>query len=90
MSRWIKDVFLIKNFVDFLQRNCRAASTSEVRGMCVNIAEIISRGCRKSHKNFIYIVTKLSESMRQIIKILTVFVVFKHSDNIDNICVGRH
>ena len=47
ISRWIKYLFIMKNFVDFLPQSCRAASTSKVKTMDVKTDEIISRGCRK-------------------------------------------
>ena len=52
MRRWIKDIFIVNNIVNFSPHSCRAASSSKAKQIDVNIDEIIRRGCRKNWKNF--------------------------------------
>ena len=52
MTRWVKDIFMLNNIVDFPPHSCRAASTSKAKNMEVNIDEILKRGCWKNRKNF--------------------------------------
>ena len=39
MRRWVKDIFIISNIVDFFPHSCRAASTSNAKNLEVNIDE---------------------------------------------------
>ena len=50
--RWIKDIFIVNNIVNFSPHSCRAASSSKAKCIDVNIDEIIRRGCWKNRKNF--------------------------------------
>ena len=52
MRRWIKDIFLLNNIVNFSPHSCRVASSSKAKRIDVNINEIIRRGCWKNWKNF--------------------------------------
>ena len=52
MRRWIKDIFIVNNIVNFSPHSCRAASSSKAKQIDVNIDEIIRRGCWKNRKNF--------------------------------------
>ena len=52
MRRWIKDIFIVNNIVNFSPHSCRAASSSKAKQIDVNIDEIIRRDCRKNWKNF--------------------------------------
>ena len=52
MRRWVKDIFILNNIVDFSPHSCRAASTSKAKNMEVNIDEILKRGCWKNRKSF--------------------------------------
>ena len=51
MRRWIKYIFIVNN-VNFSPHSCRAASSSRVKCIDVNIDEIIRRDCLKNQKNF--------------------------------------
>ena len=50
--RWIKDIFIVNNIVNFSPHSCRAASSSKAKCIDVNIDEIIRRGCWKNRKSF--------------------------------------
>ena len=50
--RWIKDIFIVNNIVNFSPHSCRAASSSKAKCIDVNIDEIIRRGCWKNRKKF--------------------------------------
>ena len=50
--RWVKDIFILNNIVDFSPHSCRATSTSKAKNMEVNIDQILKRGCWKNWKNF--------------------------------------
>ena len=52
MRRWVKDIFIINNVVDFSPHSCRAASASKSKNMEVNIDETLKRSCWKNRKNF--------------------------------------
>ena len=52
MRRWVNDIFMLNNIVDFSPHSCRAASTNKAKNMEVNIDEILKRGCWKNRKNF--------------------------------------
>ena len=55
MRRWLKDISMLNNIIDFSPHSCRAASTSKAKNMEVNIDEILKRGWWKNQKNsFIY------------------------------------
>ena len=51
MRRWIKDIFIVNNNVNFPPHSCRVSS-SKAKQIDVNIAEIIRRGCWKNRENF--------------------------------------
>ena len=51
MRRWIKDIFIVNNIVNFSPHSCWAASSSKAKQIHVNIDEIISRSCWKNRKN---------------------------------------
>ena len=53
MRQWIKDIFIVKNIVNFSPHSCRAASSSKAKQIYVNIDEIIRRSCSKNQKNFL-------------------------------------
>ena len=48
MRRLVKDNFALNNIVDFSPHSCRAASTSKVKNMEVNIDDILKQGCWKN------------------------------------------
>ena len=52
MRRWIKDIFIVNNIVNFSPHSCQAASSSKAKQIDVNIDEIIRKGCLKNRKNF--------------------------------------
>ena len=52
MRRWIKDIFIVNDIVNFSHHSCRAASSSKAKCIDVNIDEIIRRDCWKNWKNF--------------------------------------
>ena len=52
MRRWMKDILLINNIVDFSPHSCRAASTSKAKHINIDVDEIIRRGCWRNRKNF--------------------------------------
>ena len=52
MRRWIKDIFIVNNIVNFSPHSCWAASSSKAKQVDVNIDEIIGGGCWKDRKNF--------------------------------------
>ena len=52
MRRWVKDIFILNNIVDFSPHSCQAASTTNAKNMEVNIDEILKRGCWKNRKTF--------------------------------------
>ena len=52
MRRWVKDILILNNIVDFSPDGCQAASTTNAKDMEVNIDEILKRGCWKNRKNF--------------------------------------
>ena len=53
MRRWIQDIFIVNNIVNYFPpHSCRAASSSKAKRIAVNIDEIIRRGCWKNRKNF--------------------------------------
>ena len=52
MRRWIKDIFILNNIVNFSAHSCWVASSSKARCININIDEIIRRGCWKNMKNF--------------------------------------
>ena len=52
MRRWIKDIFIVNNIVNFSPHSCRAASSSKAKQIDVIIDEIFRRGCWKNRKNF--------------------------------------
>ena len=53
MRRWIKDIFIVNNIVNYFPpHSCRAASSSKAKSIAVNIDEIIRRDCWKNRKNF--------------------------------------
>ena len=55
MRRWVKDIFIVNNIINFSPHSCRAASTSIAKNMEVNIDEILKRSCWKNQRNyFIY------------------------------------
>ena len=45
MGRWVKDIFILSNIVGFSPHSCRAALTSKVKNVEVNIDEILKRDC---------------------------------------------
>ena len=51
MMRWIKDIFIVKNIVNFSPHNYQASS-SKAKCIDVNTDEIIRRSCWKNQKNF--------------------------------------
>ena len=51
MRRWVKDIFMINNIVNFSPHSCWSASSSKAKHIDVNIDEITRRGCWKNHKN---------------------------------------
>ena len=53
MRRWIKDIFILNNIVNFSAHSSWAASSSKARCININIDEIIRRGCWKNRKNFL-------------------------------------
>ena len=62
MRRRIKDIFIENKIVNFSPHICRAASSSKVKCIDVNIDEIIKKGCWKNRKNFfIYYDKKITE-----------------------------
>ena len=59
MEKWIKDIFIVNDIVNFSPHNSRAASSSKAtKRIDVNIDEIIKRGCLKNQKNFLSSMTK--------------------------------
>ena len=58
MKRWIKDIFIVNDIVNFSPHSCRAASSSKAKRIDVDINEIIKRGCWKNRKNFLNSMTK--------------------------------
>ena len=59
MEKWIKDIFIANDIVNFSPHNSRAASSSKAtKRIDVNIDEIIKRGCLKNQKNFLSSMTK--------------------------------
>ena len=53
MRRWIKDIFIVNNIVNFSPHSYRATSSSKAKQINVNLDEIIRRGCWKNRKNFL-------------------------------------
>ena len=51
MTRWIKDIVMVNNIVNFSPHSWRAVSSSKAKQIDVNKYEIIRRGC-KNQKNF--------------------------------------
>ena len=45
MRRWIKDIFIVNDTVNFSPHSCWVASSSKAKQVDVNIDEIIRRGC---------------------------------------------
>ena len=58
MRRWVKDIFILNNIVDFSPHSCQAASTTNAKNMEVNIDEILKRGCWKNRKTFSSVMIK--------------------------------
>ena len=52
IRRWVKDIFILNNIIDFSPLCYRVGSTSKAKNMEVNIDEILRRACWKNHKNF--------------------------------------
>ena len=52
VRRWVKDIFIQNNIVDFSPRSCCTASMSKAKNMEVNNDEMLKQGCWKNRKNF--------------------------------------
>ena len=48
MRRWVKNIFILNNIIDFSPHSCRAPSTSKAKNMEANIDEILKQGCWKN------------------------------------------
>ena len=53
MRRWIKDIFIKNNIVNFSPHSYRTVSSSKAKQIDVNLDEIIRRGCWKNRKNLL-------------------------------------
>ena len=53
LRRWVKELFIQTNIINFTPHSCRAASTSKAKLINVNIDEILHTGCWKNEKNFL-------------------------------------
>ena len=53
IRRWVKELFIQTNIINFTRHSCRAASTSKAKLINVNIDEILHTGCWKNEKNFL-------------------------------------
>ena len=51
MRRWIKDIFIVNNIVNFSPHSCQTASSSKAKQINVTIDEINRRDCWKNRKN---------------------------------------
>ena len=58
MRRWVKDIFILNNIVDFSPHSCRAASTSKAKNMEVNIDTTLNEVVGKIRKTFSSIMIK--------------------------------
>ena len=74
MRRRIKDIFIENKVVNFSPHSCRAASSSKVKCIDVNIDEIIKEAVGKTGKTFSYIMTKKLQNMRWMIQTSIKFV----------------
>ena len=52
IMRYVKDIFILNNIIDFSPCSWRAASTSKAKNIEVSTDEILKQGCWKNPKNF--------------------------------------
>ena len=53
MKKWIKDILILNNIIDFSPHSYWASSRSKAKNMDVNIDEILKQGCWKNQKNLL-------------------------------------